>query len=125
MIGRQAHQGQPPSSQPRLPLHLSAVLRIAQGATYLARNGGKRCCFLCGACILSLTPDISCPTPSQSESSLAARLAAAEGELAYALEPNSADVVVVNDDLDRAYAVFKRIALGEAAVEGDKVPNDL
>lgn len=52
-----------------------------------------------------------------------ARLAAAHQELAYAALPQSADVVVVNDDLDRAYALFRRVALGEE-VEGDRLPVD-
>lgn len=57
----------------------------------------------------------------QTESSIAARLAAASSELAYAAKLNSADVILVNDDLERAYGVFRQIALGNE-VEGDKLP---
>ena len=63
---------------------------------------------------------------TESASSLEARLAAASGELAYAKsEEGKADVVVVNDDLERAYALFKRVAVGERVEKGDEVPGDL
>lgn len=53
---------------------------------------------------------------------------AASGELKYAKsEEGKAEVVVVNDDLERAYGVFKRVALGErlGEGEGDEVPGDM
>ncbi|KAL7413627.1 guanylate kinase [Mrakia frigida] len=65
---------------------------------------------------------------TESPESLQARLDAAKGELEYAVsEQGKADVVVVNDDLERAYGLFKRVALGEVMGEGegDSVPGDL
>lgn len=32
------------------------------------------------------------------------------------------DAVVLNDDLDRAYGLFEKLALGEEGVRGDKLP---
>lgn len=49
------------------------------------------------------------------------RLATALKEIAYAQEPGVHDVVIVNDDLDRAYELFKRVALGEK-MAGDELP---
>lgn len=42
-------------------------------------------------------------------------------EIAYAKEEGAHDVVIVNDELDRAYEVFRRVALGEE-VRGDALP---
>lgn len=58
---------------------------------------------------------------TETESSIQKRLAAAIREIEYAKQPNVHDLVVVNDDLDRAYALFKQVALGEQ-VEGDLLP---
>lgn len=49
------------------------------------------------------------------------RLDTALLEIAYAKEPNAHDLVIVNDDLDRAYAKFQAVALGEK-VESDILP---
>ena len=49
------------------------------------------------------------------------RLDTALLEIAYAKEPNAHDLVIVNDDLDRAYTKFQAVALGEK-VEGDVLP---
>lgn len=59
---------------------------------------------------------------SENPDSIAARLAVAKKEIKYAQEPGFHDAFVVNDDVDRAYEVFKRIALGETT-EGDPMPN--
>lgn len=32
------------------------------------------------------------------------------------------DVVIVNDDLDRAYGILEKVALGEVNVVGDRLP---
>ncbi|KAI0309629.1 guanylate kinase [Amylostereum chailletii] len=49
------------------------------------------------------------------------RMTTALNEIAYAKEPAAHDVVIVNDDLDRAYGLFKSIALGER-IPGDTLP---
>lgn len=49
------------------------------------------------------------------------RLATALKEIEFAKEPNVHDLVIVNDDLDRAYELFKKVAHGEVIV-GDKLP---
>ena len=59
---------------------------------------------------------------SESPESIADRLAAAKEEIKYAQEPGVHDAVIVNDDVERAYEVFKKIALGES-LEGDPMPN--
>jgi guanylate kinase len=181
--GCQADQGEPPSAQPRLPLHLPSFICLAQGAIDWAWNRGmlffrrtprhaavpdrkKRADTPSISILAHLRPDYALPfhplipslhvlfhyslpclfpylytsTPlfppgtspalspiGQTESSLTSRLAAAHGELSYAATPNAADVVLVNDDLERAYALFKKVALGEEIQEGegDKLPSDL
>jgi len=50
---------------------------------------------------------------TESDASIQKRLATALKEIEYAKEVNVHDVVIVNDDLDRAYELFKRVALGE------------
>ena len=49
------------------------------------------------------------------------RLETALHEIQFAKEPNVHDVIIVNDDLDRAYTLFKRVAQGEA-ITGDNLP---
>ncbi|KAF5388712.1 hypothetical protein D9757_004865 [Collybiopsis confluens] len=58
---------------------------------------------------------------TESEASVQKRLATALKEIEYAKQPGIHDLVIVNDDLERAYRLFKRIALGEAA-NGDQLP---
>ncbi|CDZ98457.1 guanylate kinase [Phaffia rhodozyma] len=62
---------------------------------------------------------------TETEQSLQNRLAAAQSELAYASVPGSADVILVNDDLERAYKIFRDVALGNQSVQGDELPADL
>ncbi|KAG7443685.1 guanylate kinase [Guyanagaster necrorhizus] len=50
---------------------------------------------------------------TETEASVAKRLATAVREIEYAKEPNMHDYVIVNDDLERAYMLFKQLALGE------------
>ena len=57
---------------------------------------------------------------TESEESVAKRLAMAQKEIAYAKE-GAHDTVIVNDDVDRAYELFKKIALGEQ-ITGDALP---
>ena len=52
---------------------------------------------------------------------MAKRLATALREIEYAKE-GAHDLVIVNDDLDRAYDLFKRVALGEK-IESDSLPS--
>ncbi|KAJ3537740.1 hypothetical protein NM688_g6632 [Phlebia brevispora] len=57
---------------------------------------------------------------TETEASVAKRLATALKEIEYAKE-GAHDVVIVNDDLDRAYGLFRKVALGEQ-VTGDTLP---
>lgn len=58
---------------------------------------------------------------TETEASVQKRLATALKEIAYAKEPNVHDVVIINDDLDRAYELLERVALGEKTA-GDGLP---
>lgn len=51
---------------------------------------------------------------------MSARLAAAIGEVEYA-KTGAFDVVVVNDELERAYGVLKEVVV-DGKTEGDKLP---
>ncbi|KZT09886.1 guanylate kinase [Laetiporus sulphureus 93-53] len=57
---------------------------------------------------------------TESEAAVAKRLATALKEIEYAKE-GAHDVVIVNDDLDRAYGLLKRVALGEE-ITSDPLP---
>lgn len=57
---------------------------------------------------------------TESDASVAKRLAMALKEVDYAKE-GAHDLVIINDNLDRAYDLFKRVALGEK-IESDKLP---
>ncbi|KZT70738.1 guanylate kinase [Daedalea quercina L-15889] len=57
---------------------------------------------------------------TESEASAAKRLATALKEIEYAKE-GVHDYVIVNDDLERAYNLFKRVALGEE-IPSDSLP---
>lgn len=54
---------------------------------------------------------------------VAKRLATALREIEYAKE-GAHDLVIVNDDLDRAYEKFRRVALGEPIVSDNLPPLD-
>jgi guanylate kinase len=58
---------------------------------------------------------------SDGEPAIQKRLAMCLKEIQYAKEPNVHDIVIINDDLDKAYESFKKIALGERIV-GDVLP---
>jgi guanylate kinase len=58
---------------------------------------------------------------TENEASVQKRLATALKEIAFAKEPNVHDLVIINDDLDRAYDLFKTVAQGEE-VCGDALP---
>lgn len=57
---------------------------------------------------------------TETEEQVNARLAAAKSEIKYAVEGGH-DIVIVNDDVDRAYGLLEKVALGEA-VDADKLP---
>lgn len=57
---------------------------------------------------------------TETEASVTKRLAAALKEVEYAKE-GAHDIIIVNDDIDRAYDLFKRVALGEE-VQSDVLP---
>jgi len=60
---------------------------------------------------------------TETEEAVKSRLDAALNEIAYARTgPEAVDIVVVNDDLDRAYGLLEKVALGEE-VEGDELPS--
>lgn len=58
---------------------------------------------------------------SDTESAIQKRLAMCMKEIEYAKEPNVHDIIIVNDDLNRAFESFKKVALGER-IEGDVLP---
>ncbi|KAL0953357.1 hypothetical protein HGRIS_004596 [Hohenbuehelia grisea] len=58
---------------------------------------------------------------TETDASVQKRLAASIKEIALAKEPNVHDLVIVNDDVERAYQIFKQVALGEK-VPGDVLP---
>lgn len=55
------------------------------------------------------------------EDAIQKRLATAIAEIEYARQPGTCDYVIVNDDIDKAYASFKQVALGED-IECDVIP---
>ena len=57
---------------------------------------------------------------TEDDAAVAKRLATALKEIEFAKE-GAHDLVIVNDDLDRAYELFKRVAQGEE-IEGDALP---
>lgn len=58
---------------------------------------------------------------TETQESISKRLDTAIKEIKFAQTLGVHDAVVVNDALDRAYDLFKRIALGET-LEGDRLP---
>jgi len=58
---------------------------------------------------------------TESDASVEKRMNTALNEIAYAKEPEAHDTVIVNDDLDRAYPLFRSVALGEK-IPGDTLP---
>jgi len=58
---------------------------------------------------------------TDSEQAIQRRLSIALSEIQYAREPGAYDYVIVNDDLEKAYASFKKVILGEA-IESDVLP---
>lgn len=58
---------------------------------------------------------------TETEASVQKRLNMALKEVEFAKQPNVHDMVIVNDDLDRAYELFKQVALGER-ISGDVLP---
>ncbi|PPQ65432.1 hypothetical protein CVT26_000084 [Gymnopilus dilepis] len=57
---------------------------------------------------------------TETEASVQKRLATALSEIQYAKE-GAHDLVIVNDDLDRAYELFRKVAQGEQ-IAGDTLP---
>jgi guanylate kinase len=58
---------------------------------------------------------------TETAASVQKRLATALREISFAKEPDIHDALIINDDLDRAYALLERIALGEK-IAGDVLP---
>ncbi len=61
---------------------------------------------------------------TETEASVQKRLATALKEISFAKEPNVHDLVIINDDLDRAYELFKKVAQGEEIVDDILPPLD-
>lgn len=59
---------------------------------------------------------------TETDESVAKRLAIALKEVAYAKQPGVHDLVIVNDDVDRAYNLLEKIALGDENVTADALP---
>ena len=60
---------------------------------------------------------------TETEASVSKRLTMALREVEYAKE-GAHDLVIVNDDIDRAYGLFKKVALGEDVVSDSLPPLD-
>jgi len=58
---------------------------------------------------------------TESEDAIGKRLAAALAEINYATD-GAHDLVIVNDEIDRAYGLLKQVALGED-IASDPLPN--
>lgn len=58
---------------------------------------------------------------TEADSAIQKRLAMSLREIDYAKEPHVHDIVIINDDLEKAYEAFKKVALGEKFV-GDSLP---
>jgi guanylate kinase len=59
---------------------------------------------------------------TETQETISKRLDAAIKEIKFAQTPGVHDAVVVNDSLDRAYELFKRVAVGET-LESDRLPD--
>ena len=59
---------------------------------------------------------------TETDASVQKRLDAASREIEYA-KAGAHDLVIVNDDLDRAYAIFEKVALGETTTPSDTLPD--
>lgn len=63
---------------------------------------------------------------TETEEAVKARLDTALKEIEYAKSGTEAapvmDLVIVNDELDRAYGLLEKVALGETDVKGDTLP---
>lgn len=62
---------------------------------------------------------------SETEESMAKRLAASQAEIAYAKTPGAYDMVIVNDDVERAYKMLKAVTVDEDCSQTDKIPDSL
>ncbi|KAM0787514.1 hypothetical protein ACM66B_003586 [Microbotryomycetes sp. NB124-2] len=58
---------------------------------------------------------------TETDEAMQARLAAAVGEIEYA-KTGAFDIVVVNDELDRAYGVLRKVVVDGETSGGDKLP---
>jgi guanylate kinase len=62
---------------------------------------------------------------TETENAIATRLETALREIEYAKSEEGnkiVDLTIVNDELDRAYALLEKVALGEEKVQGDTLP---
>jgi len=59
---------------------------------------------------------------TETDESVAKRLTTALKEVDYAKQPGVHDLVIVNDDVDRAYNLLEKISLGEGNVTADDLP---
>ncbi|KAG6381512.1 guanylate kinase [Boletus reticuloceps] len=113
----------------------------SEPAIHAVRESGKRCVLdidsqgirqvkqtdLNPVCLFISPPDMDTlrrrlrGRGTDDDEAIQRRLATALAEIEYARQPDTCDYVIVNDDLDRAYASFTKIAFGED-VESDVIP---
>ncbi|KAF8513444.1 guanylate kinase [Hysterangium stoloniferum] len=61
---------------------------------------------------------------TETEASTQLRLQAARGEVEYARTPGVHDIVIVNDDVEKAYKAFENVALGDSGKVDELPPLD-
>lgn len=75
--------------------------------------------FICPPSLPALESRLRERGTGESEDSIQKRLKTAITEIQYAKKPNAHHFIIVNDDLDRAYEIFKQVALGHK--KGERV----
>ena len=58
---------------------------------------------------------------SEDEPAIQKRLEMCLKEIEYAKEANVHDIIIINDDIDKAYQSFKKVAFGQS-ISGDALP---
>ncbi|KAJ7623350.1 P-loop containing nucleoside triphosphate hydrolase protein [Roridomyces roridus] len=85
----------------------------SQGVRQIKRTGLKPIyLFICPPSLSALESRLRARGTGESEDTIQKRLKTAIKEIQYAKKPNAHHFVIVNDDLDRAYQIFRQVALG-------------
>jgi guanylate kinase len=109
------------SSGKKNPGFLYAILELLQGVRQIkGTNLNPVYLFISPPSLAALRTRLQ-QRGTETEASVGKRLATALKEIEFAKEPNVHDVVIINDDLDRAYELFKKVAQGEVVL-GDTLP---